>query len=241
MAEDEIIKHTKAVYDAMTNHKKSWKHKLKEILVEIIIIVFAVSVSIWFHNWSESLKDHKQEMEFLKGLKTDLQADLKEMKGDTAAYQIILEGVSYFRKVGAGATLSADSLKNYYWILFVTVHKQSRTSRFEALKGSGKLDIIENKKLLENTISLYQEIYPTITSGNNAFTDYIENRIGSLIDTHAKLDTANNIINLQDILRTTEFRMGIYRGNIIFQNIQAYIVAINKCNEMINQIDEELK
>jgi hypothetical protein len=241
MAEDEIIKHSKALYDTLGSKDKTWKHKLKEILVEILIIIFAVSVSIWFHNWSESLKDRKQEKEFLTGLKTDLQSDLKEMKGDTAAYQIILKGLSYFRKVGAGNTLSTDSLNNYYWILFATVHKQSRTSRFEALKSSGKLDIIENKKLLENTINLCQEIYPTIASGNNAFTNYIENRVGSLIDTRAKLDTANNIINLRDILRTTEFRMGIYRGNIISGNIQSYILAINKCNEIINQIDEELK
>jgi hypothetical protein len=241
MAEDEIIKHTKAAYEAWTDQHKSWKDKLKETLIEILIIVFAVSVSIWLHNWSEGLKDRKQEKEFLTGIKTDLQADLKEMKGDSSAYQTILKGVSYFRRVGAGDLLSDDSLKNYYWILFASVHKQSRTSRFEALKGSGKLDIVENKELLENIISLYQELYPNITLGNNAFTDYIENRIGPLIDSHAKLDTANNIINLPDILRTTGFRMGIYRGNIIFQNIITYNVAINKCNEIINQINEELK
>jgi hypothetical protein len=241
MAEDEIIKHTKAAYETLHDQQKSWQHKLKDIFVEILIIIFAVSVSIWLHNWSEGLKDRKQEREFLSGLKTDLQSDLKEMHGDLSAYQNILNGISYFREVGAGKTLNFDSLKNYYWILFATVHKQSRTSRFEALKGSGKLDIIENKKLLENIIDLYQEIYSNIASGNKAFTDYIENRIGPLIDSRAKLDTSNNILNWQDIFRSTEFRMGIYRENIIVQTIQAYNVGVNKCNEIINQIDEELK
>src|ERR1700709_1251392 len=99
MAEEEIRKHTKAVYKDWTDPHFGWKHKLKEIFFEILIIVFAVSISIWFHNWSESRKDRKEEKEFLAGLKTDLQSDLKEMKGDTAAYNIILDGMLYFRKV----------------------------------------------------------------------------------------------------------------------------------------------
>ncbi|MEP6949460.1 MAG: DUF6090 family protein [Ginsengibacter sp.] len=162
MAEEEIIKHTKAAYNAWNNPHSGWKHKLKEIFIEIIIIVFAVSISIWLHNWSESRKDRKEEKEFLTGLKTDLQSDLKEMKGDTAAYNTILDGILYFHKVGGGDHLSGDSLNRYSWIFFASVRKQARTSRFEGLKGSGKLDIIENKALLRNIISFYQEINPTI-------------------------------------------------------------------------------
>ena len=241
MAEDEIIKHTKAVYETFHDQQKSWKHKLKEILVEILIIVFAVTISIWFHNWSESWKDRKKEKEFLTGLKTDLQSDLKEMKSDTAAYTNILNGTSYFREVGAGKILSNDSINRYSWVFFASVHKQSRTSRFEALKGSGKLDIIENKELLGKIISLYQEIYPNIEAGNKSFSDYNQNRIGAYLDSHAKLDTSNNIINWPEILHTTEFRMGLYRANVIYQNILSYEVGIKKCNEIINQVDEELK
>ncbi len=241
MAEDEIIKHTKTVYDTLYDGGKNWKHKLKEILVEILIIVFAVTISIWFHNWSENRKDRKLEKEFLTGLKTDLQSDLKEMKSDTAAYTIILNGAAYFREVGAGKILSTDSLNRYSWIFFASVHKQSRTSRFEALKGSGKLDIIENKELLGKIISLYQEIYPNIEAGNKSFTDYNANRIGAYLDSHAKLDTSNNIINWPEILHATEFRMGLYRANVVHQNILSYEVGINKCNEIINQVDEELK
>jgi hypothetical protein len=54
MAEQEIIKHTKAIVELTTDRKKTWQHRVKEIAREILIIVFAVSISIWFHNWSES-------------------------------------------------------------------------------------------------------------------------------------------------------------------------------------------
>jgi hypothetical protein len=237
MAEDEIRKHGKAVYRTLSDRNKNWRHKLTDILVEIIIIVFAVSISIWFHNWSDERKDRRMENEFLKGLRTDLQSDLKEMAGDTAAYHVILNGMLYFRRVGAGQSLNQDSLKNYSWIFFASVRKQARTNRFEALKSSGKLDIIENKELLANIISLYQEINPTIAGSDREFTNYNNNKIGALIDSYAKLDTANNITNWLQIFRSSPFRMALFRDNSIREIIKAYESGINKCNEIIQQID----
>ncbi|HEY4875624.1 MAG TPA: hypothetical protein VIH86_08645 [Puia sp.] len=38
MAEDEIIKHTKTVYETLHDREKNWKHKLKETLVEILLL-----------------------------------------------------------------------------------------------------------------------------------------------------------------------------------------------------------
>ncbi len=237
MAEDEIRKHGKAVFKALTSREKNWRHKLIDILVEIIIIVFAVSISIWFHNWSDELKDRNLENEFLKGLRTDLQSDLKEMTGDMAAYHAILNGMLYFRKVGAGQPLNQDSLKNYNWIFFASVRKQARISRFEALKSSGKLDIIENKELLANIISLYQEINPTIAESDRQFTSYNNNKIGALIDSYAKLDSSNNITNWLQIFRSSPFRMALFRDNTIREIIRSYESGINKCNEIIKQID----
>src|ERR1700744_4414407 len=102
MAEDEIIKHTKKAFKAYRDPEKDWKHKLKEILLEVFIIVFAVTLSIWLHNWSEDLKDHKEEKEFLKGLKGDIQADLVEMNSDRASLNKAYWAVAYFEKVGKG-------------------------------------------------------------------------------------------------------------------------------------------
>ena len=239
MAEDEIRKHGKIVYETLTKNEKGWQHKLKDILVEILIIVFAVSVSIWFHNWSESLKDRKQEKEFLIGLKEDVRADLNEMKGDSAAYQTVLKGALYFQKVGAGRMLSMDSLQHYGWIFFVNARKQSRTSRFEALKSSGKLDIIENKSLLADIISLYQEINPNIAEGDRQFSNYTTNTIGAYLDVHAKLDSNNNITNWLELIRDNQFRMALFRTNSIRDIITAYTMGIRKCEKIIKEIDEQ--
>ena len=41
MADDEIRKHAKAALKAMKEPNTDWKHKLKDIITEILIIVFA--------------------------------------------------------------------------------------------------------------------------------------------------------------------------------------------------------
>ena len=66
MAEQEVIKHLKHAVD-VARSRRPWTDKLQEILLENVIIVFAVSLSIWLHNWAESRKDRDEERDFLLG------------------------------------------------------------------------------------------------------------------------------------------------------------------------------
>jgi uncharacterized membrane protein len=60
MAEHEIIKHTEKAFKILKSSEMSLRNKLADILTEILIIVFAVSVSIWLSNWSERRHDRKE-------------------------------------------------------------------------------------------------------------------------------------------------------------------------------------
>lgn len=53
MSEHEISKYTKAIYKEWKNPHHSWKHKLGEILTEIFIIVFAITLSLIVERWRE--------------------------------------------------------------------------------------------------------------------------------------------------------------------------------------------
>ena len=86
MAEQEVIKHTKKVFNILGNKNSSFWHKLKDFVLEIFIIVFAISISIWFHNWSEHKKEQKTAKTFLIGLKGDIQADIIETEDILKTY-----------------------------------------------------------------------------------------------------------------------------------------------------------
>lgn len=243
MAEDEIIKkHTKAVYAAWVNPDKKWFHKLKDILQEVLIIVFAVSVSIWLHNWSEGRKDKKAEKEFFRGLKEDLQADVKEMMDDRKVFQQVVRYTIYYEQIGRGAVADQDSVLKFSWIFFTQAQINPRISRFEALKGSGKLDIIEDKKKLYNIIDVYQKIFPNIFRTNQAFNSITADKIDPYISDILQIDEKGTFTNALAIIRTSKMRLllMLMEGNA-GNCIKSYSNGIDKSNEIIKQIDEELK
>lgn len=241
MAEDEIIKHTKKVYKAWKNPNTSFAHKLKEILIEILIIVFAVSVSIWLHNWSERSREHALEKEFLTGLKQDLQDDIAEMQEDIASYNTNIIAIRYFNRVINGEQLNYDSVKNYSWTFYNTTQLDPDNSRFEGLKASGQLPIIENKNLLTDILTLYQTDIPTLLNLNNHYNDGKTTRLVTYLDEHLIM-TKDSITNLQNVLREPYLKNLFSRSQgPVNEILQQYNIVIGHSQKLIQDIDEELK
>jgi hypothetical protein len=241
MAEDEIIKkHTQAAYDALKHPGRKWTHKLKDILQEILIIVFAVSVSIWLHGWAEDRKDHKEEKEFFKGLREDIAADIKEMENDRSVYRQVMHHSQYFGKAAHAAVVNKDSVTQYYWIFFTQAQINPRISRFEALKGSGKLDIIEDKKILYDIIELYQKLFPNIYRSNQSFNTLGTDRIDPYIGEVLQLDTSGAVLNAAEVLRMSKMRLLLTQLYSSAANSeQAYTRGIDKSREILKELEAE--
>ncbi|MGN6292374.1 MAG: hypothetical protein ACTHMV_06460 [Chitinophagaceae bacterium] len=79
------------------------------------------------------------------------------MKEDSGSYHRVFRGVNYFGKVANGEPLNRDSLQEYSNIFYNTTYLSPNISRFEGLKASGKMGIIENKEILSDMLALYQE------------------------------------------------------------------------------------
>jgi hypothetical protein len=206
-----------------------------------LIIVFAVSISIWFHNWSESWKDRSEEKEFYIGLKKDLQADLVEMHGDRDGYKQDLVGVAYFESVGRGGPFTLDTFNKYSGLIFGNTAIAPRTSRFEALKGSGRLDIIRNKELLIDIADLYQKHFPLIAAVNDYFNNWRAHSVFPFVIDHLLLDSAGNGTNWATVLRMPQMRLMIHQETAMSSCVDDYTVAINKAEQIVKEIDKELK
>lgn len=244
MSDNELVKHVEAAYKAMKNPQTHWIHKVKEILVEIVIIVFAVSISIWFHNWSDSLSERKEEREFLEGMKRDLAQDLSDVSGDRATYASRLRELSYFSRVGGGVPMNADSLTAYISVFFSTSTPEPRVSRYEGLKASGKFGIIRNKELLNNLINLHEGNLRRVEMLDTYYYENVIGRISTYFEENARLDPAGTrFSNVQELVKSdrmrilTFFGMSFISGNVLL----AHDSCIARCNELNRQIDQELK
>ena len=118
--EDEVVKHTRKLYRTWFNKELPIWHKISEFLIEIFIIVFAVSISIWFHNRSEHAHEQAEVKAFLLGLKSDLNDDISEMQNDKESFVEQGKIFSYLSSLKIKEPLSKDTLNKYRQSLFVT-------------------------------------------------------------------------------------------------------------------------
>lgn len=242
MAEDEIIKkHVKAAHDAWVDKEKDWKHKLKDILLEIGIIVFAVTISIWLHNWSEDVKDEHAAKEFLQGLKGDIKADLSEMQNDRKFAAIAYNGVRYFENVGRGENINTDSLDKYSWIFFSQTQINPRIGHYEALKSSGKLDIVTNKELQYDIINLYEKNFPQIFRTNQFNDGLIADKLAVYFSDNVQLDAHNQALNAQEVFRKSKMRILLAEAEGLKNTVAAYTQGIDVADKILKEIDAELK
>ncbi len=222
MADQEVIKHTKKIYKIWNSEAHGFWYKAKEFVLEILIIVFAVSLSIWLHGRSEHTHQQKDVKDFLLGLEADLKSDLQEMKEDRATYQRSGMAFKYLRSLKRNETANADSIYMYANVLFNTTGLLPNNSRYEGFKSSGKIGTIENKELQNEIVDLYQDNIPILIS----FTNYYNEGKRSLNSYFNK-----NLKRLSD--STTNF-------NAVMATDEAYNIAgdLNNVKNIIKQYDK---
>jgi hypothetical protein len=185
MADQEIAKHTKNIWAVMTTSEHGFWHKLREVLLEIVIIVFAVSMSIWLHSLGEHRHEQAQVKTFLLGLKRDIQSDLVQVREIVAFHHAADTRFAYLASLDPNEAPDRKSFNDAYTRLAVNNFLVARLGRYEGFKSSGKLTNIENDALLEKITALYDYDIPkaNLSSGawmrsQTALLAYAEDKLG---------------------------------------------------------------
>jgi hypothetical protein len=157
--QDELTKHGLKIYKTMTDRKHSFGEKLREILIEILIIVFAVTLSIGLHSWSEHQREQKEVHEFLRGLKVDLNEDILLLKQNHDTIAVVDKNFATAFQLRKNQL--PDSLVHHYFYYSMVVTNPNN-ARYEGFKSSGKLGNIEDDSLREAILVYYQRTAPDI-------------------------------------------------------------------------------
>lgn len=172
--EEELRKHLHNVTAIEKYQKKSLVEKVKHFVSEIVIIVFAVTLSISLHSWSEERHQQKETAEFL----ADLKEDLKEEKNNQLRYDNeVKKAIKMFNNLLAIDEKYIDSLeknkKDISIHLDLLLHKFNR-GNYEGFKSSGKIGFIKNRKLKKQILLFYEGKIPLTTEVENTYNDKIK-------------------------------------------------------------------
>jgi len=238
MAEQEVIKHTKKIF-GIWNTKSSFWHKFSELLLEIFIIVFAVTISIYFHDRSEQKHQRHETKEFLLGLREDLKTDIEEMKQDKRSFSQTQKAFAYITTRKIGEPISRDTIRKYNNWIFNTTGLVPNNGRFEGFKSSGKIGTIENKILQNNIMDLYQENIPNLINSTDFYTLKKQNLFQYVALNQKRLtDTTSNLV---EVLSTDQAYNICTSLTFVQEILVRYDTCINKMDAIIKDIDKQYK
>ncbi|HEY4965996.1 MAG TPA: hypothetical protein VII28_06330 [Puia sp.] len=237
--EDEVVKHAKKIYKTWFSKEFSIWHKISEFLVEILIIFFAVSISIWFHNRSEHAHEQAEVKAFLMGLRSDLNDDISEMQNDKISLMEQGKIFSYITSLKIKEPPSKDTLNKYRHALFVTTSLNPNDGRFEGFKSSGKIGIIENKELQNDIMDLYQEEIVSLHASTNGYNSWKINFLNYVIENQKRLTDSTS--NFKELIKDDK----VYDFSTVLSHptevLARYDTCIQLMQKIIGKIDQEYK
>lgn len=231
--QDEIIKHSKKIHSAMSNKEHSFKEKVKEVLTEILIIVFAVSLSIWLHSWSEERHQHKDAQTFLTGLKEDLQNDISNLEDSRKTLNNTQQQISFVLHI---TPQKIDSIKaNNKQINSGTnfINTLVNNGRYEGFKSSGKINTIENQEIRNKILKYYQQTIPEIAYTEKSYEKLTSRYVDLLINGKEDEDIYAALLKK----KTKIILSGI--DNFTQSSKKTYADAIKQAKEIIKEIDKQ--
>lgn len=183
MAEQEVAKHTKNLLGAVVA-KHPLAHKVREILLEMAVIVFAVSISIWFHSMGEHRHEQAQVRTFLLGLKRDIQSDMSQLDAVVAFHHQADQHYAWLAALDPAAAPDPATFEPTYTFIHANNFLIPRQGRYDGFKSAGKLTSIEDDHLLERITEMYEYEIPKLklSSGGwiglqRALEDYLRESI----------------------------------------------------------------
>jgi hypothetical protein len=241
MSEEKIIKHTHQAVHIIEDRSKPWRHKIKQLLEEIIIIIVAVSITLAFHNWNDWRSERKIEKEFLAGTSDDLK---KSAQLVDAGVRDLTEAAKYYDNVWKQIKtnkINAGYIDSNSYQLTNTSYFVFDNGRFEGFKSSGYLRLIENQVLLKHITTLFTLEIPFQQHADDLVYDDRRRTYYETIGTKAPMDT-NKVVHVSKIINDPSVKYQVvFYGNSIHERIMQKKELAADMRTVAGEIDEELK
>jgi len=167
--EHEIMGHTKKAVKIAKNKEKAFGEKFKEILIEVAIIIFAVSFAAFIERTREHYKEQSEAKEFLIGLSNDIKNEVNQVKNSKMQMEKLVADYTTLLHFTNKTLDSVEKTKVKRSFTIPKFNSRPLNGRYEGFKSSGKIQTIGNDSLRNNILKLYQEAVPFIDFSENAF------------------------------------------------------------------------
>ena len=168
---------------------------VKGFIEEILIIVIGISLAVISERIVEYFQHRKESKSVISRMITELKRDSSDLSYNIKYHKLAVNADSILTKWSQREIeLGPDSLVINVSRSLTFTFFASNTAEIEALKGSGKLYLIENRELLSNILKHYDR-YADFKITTDVCMDF-SHRLSDIYKANASLHT--KIINVQN-------------------------------------------
>jgi hypothetical protein len=156
--------------------------KWPEYLLEILVLIIGIYGAFELENWGDNRARKQEELEILKGCRTELVADLQEIELNMSDLNKSVRSLNILIWSLENDLPYHDSLASHFNYMFLPIHFVHSTSTFETLRSKG-LDIVRNDSLRSKLINLYDSQYEFFIQGEAEELDQVQYCMNYLLPT----------------------------------------------------------
>lgn len=221
----------------MANNKINWKNHL----IELIVVIFGISIAFAIDKYAEKIKDQDQMVLALRSFGDDLQRDIKTFEeNQVPTNQRRVAELDFILEKLRSEELESDSLHRMVGSMFSSANSRITNATYESLKSSGKLEDIPNVELRRKIVSHYESNYKQSDYISNINTDYYD-RLLTYVSEHSSAIFDRDFGDVK-LLSDPGFRSMIARWrNIVNFKVSEYKRMANSSKKLLEAINQELE
>jgi len=175
---------------------------VKRFIEEILVVVIGISLAVTAERIVQTFQQQKEEKGVISRMTQELRRDSIDLAYNLKHHQLALVADSLLSRWSKGEIeLAPDSLKIYTSRSLIFTFFASSTTEIEALKGAGKLYLIEDPELLSNILKHYNRYADFKISTDLGMQ--MSQQIIELYKANSTLKT--NIVSIQNQSKVYEF------------------------------------
>ena len=215
---------------------------LKYAFGEIILVVIGILIALQINNWNEAKKLTSDKIEFLNGIKNELQLDadradtLINMYKKHLTYFNMVDSTYHLHDLDIVALPDSSNVLDYDKLMRSTLPFKPNNGTYLSFMSYGSVKIIKNKKLIVD-LQRYYSIIESFNSDRYGKIQDIESQLNWNRAYEKKYKPYKTIEDLNDKVFIAEL-------NYFFDAIHDYLSLLfyvkEKADELIAELDNEL-
>jgi hypothetical protein len=213
--------------------------KWTQLLLELLVVIFGVSIAFYLDNWKEIRKSKKTELEYLTSFKNDLEQDTLQLSKliDTLKHQN--QNCQNLIRCIYSNNLEDEHILDYSISLMFITNFIPHAATYKSMASSGQLSLITDFELRKKLVDQYDITYSNLELldrfNQTQVFDY------KLPYIHDNMQYQRGGISNTEAMKTNKYvNMTLATYHFLNKKIDEYSAANNLAKELILELEVRL-